>query len=620
MKYTNQPPNDFEPFPRSALDQSINARFEATAQRFPDKQAVRTKKYSWTYTELNARATKIAQAISTDGVSGAAPILIQFDHDAPAIAAVLGVLKSGNFYCALDTGAGVEPSSTLLRSLNPQMLLCDGANLARSRNLANDTIPVLNTENIQVQSGRKQLQLHVPPDALAYVFFTSGTTGQPKGVMDCHRNVLHNILRYTSNLRISSDDRLTLLQTLSFSGSLSSLFCALLNGATVYPFDLRQEGSAALADWIAEQRITVYHSVPSIFRLIAGEGKRFPHLRVLRLEGDRASSRDAVLFQQNFPRSCVLVNGLGATECGIVRQHFLGVDSPLPAGVLPLGHAVEDMEVSLLDEQGQPALLGEVGEIAVRSRFLAVGYWQRPDLTASAFKPEPGDPQMRTYRAGDLGRLDGEGCLDYLGRKDFQEKVSGQRVSLAHIEAELLRIDGILEAAAAVKPNRAGDNQLVAYYTELTDCPADPEKIWRDLRIRLEGHMLPSALIRLDRLPLNANGKIDRRALPEPSRRRLLPYPVVQPSAADEAALVAIWRDILDLDEIGVEDSFIELGGNSLQAMQMLNRVLKVFGNDVPISEFFAAPRIIALGQKLRNVRLEFDDGVELNASKQGRQ
>src|SRR5262249_2163998 len=158
-----------------------------------------------------------------------------------------------------------------------------------------------------------------------------------------------------------------------------------------------------------------------------------------------------------------------------------------------------------------------------------------------------------------------EGCLDYFGRKDFQEKVSGQRVSLAHIEAELLRIEGVREVVAAVKPNRAGDNQLVAYYTVPADGLVAPDKIWSDLRIRLEGPILPSALIRLDRLPLNANGKIDRRALPEPHRRRLLPDPAVQPSTADETALVSIWREILDLDAIGVEDSFIELGGNSLQ-------------------------------------------------------
>ncbi len=581
---------------------SIGARFDEIVRRFAAKQAVRTRKYSWTYGELNAQATRIARAISACAISEAAPILLQFDHDAPAIAAVLGVLKSGHFYCTLDSGLGREPSARLLRLLNPRLLLCDGMNLPWSRDLANDRIPVLNTEDAQFKPSDESAQRDVSPDALAYVFFTSGTTGQPKGVMDCHRNVLHNILRYTNNLNITSDDRLTLLQSLSFSGSVSSLFCALLNGATVCPFDLRREGSAALADWMAEQQITIYHSVPSIFRLIANAGKRFPHLRILRLEGDRASLADAALFQKNFPPSSVLVNGLGATECGIVCQYFLGADTPLAGHLLPIGHAVEDMEISILDEQGRPMPIGEVGEIAVRSRYLAVGYWQRPDLTAAAFKTEPG--QFRTYRTGDLGRLSGDGCLDYLGRKDFQEKVSGQQVSLVHVESELLRIDGVREAVAAVKPNRAGDNQLVAYYTEHADRPVDPAKLWSELRIRLEGHPLPAFLVRLDQLPLNANAKIDRGALPEPHRERLLLDPAAAPSTAEETALAAIWREILDLDEVGVEDSFIELGGNSLQAMQMLNRVHQVFGNDVPIGEFFAAPRIVALAKKLTNVTL----------------
>ena len=595
----NRPSNDYEPFPREALDQSIGGRFEEIVRRFPNKLAVRTKNYSWTYAELNTRAENISQAINEHEVSRPAPILLLFDHDAPAIAAVLGVLKAGHFYCALDPSAPLEQNQAILQSLSPRVLLCDRANLDPSEKLAHGMIPLVNADDAPVKPSSGALQIPVSPAALAYVFFTSGTTGKPKGVMDSHQNVLHNILRYTNNLHIRNDDHMTLLQTLSFSGSVSSLFCALLNGGTIFPFDLRREGPAALADWLSEHEITIYHSVPSIFRLIAGEGRRFAKLRIIRLEGDQASRADAMLFQENFQPPCLLVNGLGATECGIVLQFFLSVDSPLPARSLPIGHAVEDVEVSVLDERGRPAPCGDLGEIAVKSRYLAVGYWQQPQLTAEAFKPALDDPEARIYRTGDLGQLDENGCLEYLGRKDFQEKVRGRRVNLANIEAEFLLIDGVLEAVAGVKADRDGENQIAVYYTELDDRPVNLDEVWNRLRDRLDKHSLPSALVRLDRLPLNANGKVDRRALPHPHKQRLLAAPVAAPNTQSELALVAIWKDILDLDQIGVDDSFLELGGDSLQLMRMFNRVRHVFGREVSVAEFFASPRISALAKRL---------------------
>ncbi len=571
---------------------------------------MRTRKHSWSYAELNARAEKLAAAINGHEISRPAPISLLFDHDAPAIAAVLGVLKAGHFYCALDPAAPLEQNKAILQSLTPSALVCDRVNLDASEKLAEGTIPILNTDDAPAKSDRAVAPIQVSPAALAYVFFTSGTTGKPKGVMDSHRNVLHNILRYTNNLHIASDDGLTLLQTLSFSGSVSSLFCALLNGATVYPFDLRREGPVALADWLAEQAITIYHSVPSIFRLIAGEGRRFAKLRVVRLEGDQASPTDAALFQRNFHPSSLLVNGLGANECGIVRQFFLTTDSPLPTRSLPIGYPVEDMEVFLLDDDGRITPPGEIGEIAVKSRYLAVGYWQQPDLTSETFRSSLDDPAARIYRTGDLGRLHENACLDYLGRKDFQDKVRGRRVNLADIESEFSRLDGIREAVAVIKPDRDGENQIAIFYTALDNEPVNLDEARSHLRNRLDNYSMPSALVKLDRLPLNANGKVDRRALPHPHKQRLLTAPAVPPKTQSEIMLVAIWKDLLGLDQIGVDDSFLELGGDSLQLMRMINRVRHTFGREILIADFFLSPTVSALarildGNALHNTRRE---------------
>jgi arthrofactin-type cyclic lipopeptide synthetase C len=257
------------------------------------------------------------------------------------------------------------------------------------------------------------------------------------------------------------------------------------------------------------------------------------------------------------------------------------------------------MEILLLDDERQPARPGEIGEIAVKSRYLAVGYWRQPDLTAEVFKSAPDDPDARIYCTGDLGRLDENGCLEYLGRKDFQEKVRGVRVNLANIEAEFGLIPGVREAVAAVKSDPNGQNQIAVYYTEADDRPVSLVDAWTHLQERLDGSPLPSALIKLDRLPLNANGKVDRRALPYPHKTRLLSNPAAPPRNQTELELVAIWKEILCIDQIGVDDSFLELGGDSLQVMRMLNRALQVFGREVSITDFFVAPTVSGLANFL---------------------
>jgi hypothetical protein len=257
------------------------------------------------------------------------------------------------------------------------------------------------------------------------------------------------------------------------------------------------------------------------------------------------------------------------------------------------------MEVVLLDDEGRATPPGEVGEIAVKSRYLAVGYWQQPALTTEVFKPALAGPETRVYRTGDLGRQDERGCLDYLGRKDFQHKVRGQRVNLVDIEGEFLRMEGVRETVAVVRRDRDGENHIVIYYTAIDDQTLNLDEVRAHLGSCLDQHAVPSALVKLDRLPLNANGKVDRQALPHPRRERPLATAIVPPANDTELGLVAIWQDVLDLDQIGAHDSFFELGGDSLQLMRMLNRVWQIFGREISIGELFFSPSVFTLAKIL---------------------
>ena len=308
------PQNHFRSWPKSEIEQTLHGRFERLVGACGERPAVITRTEVVTYRTLNARANRVARAIVARRGPEAEPVVLLFQQGLPAIIATLAALKAGKFYVPLEPHRSVSNVSRLLEDLRPPLVVTDGFGLAAARELCGTGIDLLDIDRIDSALSDHDLGLAASPDALAYVYYTSGSTGTPKGVMDSHRNVLHNIMRYTNRLHIGADDRLSLLQRFGFSGALSSLFCALLNGACAVPIGLRDAAPGAIAGWLAESRITIYHSVPALFRALLAEGRSFPSVRVIRLEGDQASLRDVELYRKHFGADCVLVNGLGTTE------------------------------------------------------------------------------------------------------------------------------------------------------------------------------------------------------------------------------------------------------------------------------------------------------------------
>ena len=272
-------------------------------------------------------------------------------------------------------------------------------------------------------------------------------------------------------------------------------------------------------EWLRRERLTICHSVPALFRVVASAAVDLPALRLIRLEGDRSSRRDLELFRERFGTGCLLVNGLGASECGLVRQFFVDVTMPVPGPAVPIGYAVEDMEVLLADPPGVPVPPGEAGEIIVRSRYLARGYWRDPDRTAAAFREEEGAEGLRRYRTGDLGRFYADECLEYLGRADDVPKINGIRVNVAEIEAALLGHGSVREAAVVVRCDDPASPELVGYVVPATPTPPSASALRGHLRESLPGEWIPSRFVMLEQLPLGEDGKIDRRAFPAPACR-----------------------------------------------------------------------------------------------------
>jgi acyl-coenzyme A synthetase/AMP-(fatty) acid ligase/acyl carrier protein len=393
---------------------------------------------------------------------------------------------------------------------------------------------------------------------------------------------------------------LTLLYSFSVNGGAHDIFAALFNGATVCPYDLKAEGFAELGQWLIDEGITIYHSVPTVFRQFAGSltgGENFPDIRIVRLGGEPVYRREVNLFKSRFSNDCILVNRLGSSETGSLRMFFLDKATELRNNLVPVGYAVADNDVLLLDDSGAQ-VAGDEGEIAVRTRYVSPGYWRRPDLTADSFISDPADENGKIYRTGDLGRRLSDGCLLHLGRKDFFVKIRGYRVELEEIEMTLMEFPGIKEVVVTALNNNSGDERLVAYVVAKTVPGPNASEMRQFLQDKLPDYMIPTTFIALDALPLTDTLKVDRKALPKPNGLRPeISAPYAAPRNSIEEALVKIWAEILDLDHVGVHDNFFDLGGHSLAATRVISRVIQTFPLDLTVKALFDSPTVAEMAE-----------------------
>jgi amino acid adenylation domain-containing protein len=594
------PAGTFIPFPRAALETSLPQRFAEQVRRAPGRLAVRSRRYGFTYAELNAFASRIAGAIAHRNGGHDTPVALLFDDAALAVAAMIGVLKAGRPYVPLDPSYPRPWLEHILHDATARLLLTDDAHVAAARSLAAEDVRVINVqaaEDADVAPDRT-----VTPRSPAFIIYTSGSTGRPKGVIQTHANVLHDVWHYTNSGHFCADDRFLLVSSISFADSVRTIYGSLLNGAALLPFNLHAEGVGGLGAWMQQQHITIYRSVPTVFRHLVRTLSRdtpFESLRLIYLGGEQVRSTDVEAYRQWFPRSCALVNRLGTTETLTFRMYFMNHDVDLGDGV-PVGYAVPDYDLFLLDERGEPTRDGEVGEMAVRSRYLSPGFWRRPDLSEALFTTDQRDPGVRTYRTGDLGRLRSDGCLEHLGRKDFQVKIRGHRIEASEVESALLTL-GSLREAAVVAEQRASSERLVAYVVP-SDSPApSPDELRMQLSARLPEYMVPSRYVLLQALPQLPNGKVNRQALPAapPLNPTMRPAPV-SPRSDVEVEIARMWSEVLETAIEDVHEHFADLGGDSLSAGRVLARLRVRFGVEPSLAALWRASTVAGMAELVK--------------------
>ncbi|HEY4364565.1 MAG TPA: non-ribosomal peptide synthetase [Bryobacteraceae bacterium] len=565
----------------------IHQLFGRQALRTPAGIALKFGNASVTYAELNMRTNQVAQRLRRLGIGPEMFVGVLLERSVEAVVGLLGILKAGGAYVYLDPNLPQPRLEYFLSDSRPRLIITNG----ELRHRAGDQCPCLDIDSPELASeSPAEIPCGITPDNAAYVLYTSGSTGEPKGALEIHR-CLTARLSSGELPDIRPDDVCALNSSLGFGITASRLFLPLALGATVAILsEAEVQDPRLLLAAIESQGITSMFLPPPILRtvvdLMAGPSERFAHLRSVTTTGSMLTDELSQSFFRAFPFT-QLVNVYGSTEIGTTACLRV-MDRTTDSSERSIGRPVAGTKIYLLDENRIPIPAGACGEIYVSAPHMAREYLNKPELTARSFVTAPCAPQGRLYRTGDLGRALPDGEIGFLGRTDHQVKIHGFRVELGEIEAALERHDQVQEAVVMARAGGEGDHRLTAYFVTREGGAVPGHELRNHLRGSLPAHMVPSMFVRLAAMPRTISGKVDRPALPEcgPSRPDL-DSPYEPPRNATESALAGIWSTVLRVRDVGIHDNFFELGGDSLAATQVIVLVQQNFKQNLTLDSLF---------------------------------
>lgn len=593
-------------YPRDAC---VHELFKEQVDRTPDAVAVVCDGRPLSYRDLDHKADRLALHLRLLGVVPGDVVGIRVERSFEMVIGLLGILKAGGVYWALEENLPEERLRLMLADARPRVLLTrraavdtlpDRAFTTPDGSASSVTVAVIEELLESPLQGKVTNAPRLRACDPAYVSYTSGSTGQPKGVLVPHRGVAR-LVKGTDYVSLTAQETLLHWSPLSFDASTFELWGGLLNGGRVVLLPPGQPSLGGIGDAIRQHGVTALWLTAGLFHLMVDE--RLDDLKPLRqlLAGGDVLSPEHVLEARRSLPGCRIINGYGPTEnTTFTCCHTVGDEGELIPSV-PIGRPIANTRVYVLDPHGQPVPIGVAGELYAGGDGLAIGYLNEPELTVERFVPDPFSsvPGARLYRTGDLVRWRADGDLEFLGRMDSQVKVRGFRVELGEVEGALCQTAGVLEAAVAVK-GVAGEKRLVAYVVADPSQLPGSEDVVAALKAKLPEYMIPARIEYLSALPLTPSGKVDRRSLPEPALIARAGSERAMPARSLlESELTRLWQRLFQREHIDRDDNFFDLGGHSLLAMRMVGEVEDLVGRRVPISALFQAPSIAALARRL---------------------
>ncbi|WP_431783575.1 plipastatin non-ribosomal peptide synthetase PpsC [Bacillus subtilis] len=582
-------------YPRN---ETISRLFEMQAEQTPNAVAIVSDTQVFTYEDLNSWANQIASVLQIKGVGPDSVVALLTGRTPELIAGILGILKAGGAYLPIASDLPVERIAYMLSDSGAALLLQSEKTEKQLLDIECEQIII---EDIQKQGKTKNVDSSAGPHSLAYIIYTSGSTGKPKGVMIEQRSVIR-LVKNSNYITFTPEDRLLMTSSIGFDVGSFEIFGPLLNGAALHLSDQQTFlDSHQLKRYIEHQGITTIWLTSSLFNHLTEQNEQtFSQLKHLIIGGEALSPSHVNRIRNVCPEVSIW-NGYGPTE-NTTFSTCLHIQKTYELSI-PIGRPVGNSTAYILNQWGVLQPVGAVGELCVGGDGVARGYLGRPDLTKEKFVPHPFAPGDRLYRTGDLARWLPDGTIEYVGRIDDQVKVRGYRVELGEIESALRQIDGVKEAAVLARTAQTGSKELFGYIS--VKAGTNAEQVRSLLARSLPNYMIPAYIIEMETLPLTSNGKLNRKALPEPNFTSQTYAP---PRNDLEDQLVLIWQEVLGIQRIGIEDSFFELGGDSIKALQVSARLGR-YGLSLQVSDLFRHPKIKDLSPFIRKSERIIEQG-----------
>jgi amino acid adenylation domain-containing protein len=586
----------------------LHQLIEEQAEQTPNEIALIFEKYQVTYCELNQRANQLAWHLTKLGVGPDVLVGVLAERSIEMVVALLGILKAGGAYVPIDPDYPPDRVAFMLEDAGARVLLTQSRFGDRAPGHKGKTL-CLDTEWEQISS---EATVNPPtvtiPDNLAYMIYTSGSTGQPKGAMNTHRGICNRLLWMQEQYKLTASDTVLQKTPFSFDVSVWEFFWPLLAGSRLV---LAKPGGhkdpAYLADLIADEQVTVLHFVPSMLAIFLDEpkAKRCSSLRHVICSGEALPFNLQDKFFRLLPAQ--LHNLYGPTEAAVDVTYW-PCQRVSGRKIVPIGRPVANTQIYILGRNMEPVPIGVAGELHIGGVQVGRGYHNRPELTKEKFIPDPfsRNPEARLYKTGDLCRWMPDGAIEYLGRMDFQVKIRGQRIELGEIEAALGRHKEVKQCVVVAREDSAGGKILVAYFEPWAGLAPQPAALRQFLGQQLPDYLVPSFFVRIEKLPLSPNGKIDRKTLPAPENQRTaILDSYAPPRDSVEQVLVQLWAKVLRVKTVGLHDNFFELGGHSLLAVRLVTEIEKVYGKRLPLATLLQAQTVAELAEILRKEQWE---------------